>query len=538
MTVLHVDTRVETLRIVRHLDEGLVGDVYEVFDEELREPFALKVLKREFVDEMGFSDRFLRECQVISQLEGDAVNGLDLFGVTRWKHWLRYDYFEGFEVGDKTVRTLMDYLQVHPTGMDEEEVVFLTGQLLQALAQAHGIGLLHRNLKPSNVLLRRGEDDRLGVKIADFGLVRVVGEEVFRKLWQSGADESETSNLPENEEERNDEDSEAPTSAEETRLFRGPEERAGQEAEEAGDLYAVACMVHWALTGEPLPEDRDLRLPADLNSGWRTWLLQGTEPNPSERFADARDALSQLPQAGTSLRYAEMPFEREGQHVAGRSSPYREGVERSTDGAESNLRGANRTKQAFKPWRTFFLVIAGMIAVFYGMWQLYRNAYHSPFTIYKCDYAGFDDAYKLGFGFIEGGVEWAGWHQGERRSSSGQWTFSDDGHYRLRISLLRKRLPESDENSPAFRAVDVMFKKQNSLDDRAKEKRYKRWVDVLEYQPKMNRFLLVKRVLSDDEEYFPGRDKEGRIRLYDKEHEAVEPVEIHFIPFTPPDSTK
>ncbi len=539
MTVLNVDTRVETLRIVRHLEEGLLGDTYEVFDEELREPFALKVFRREFVDEMDFPDRFLRECQVISQLENDAVAGLDRFGVTKWKHWLRYEFFKGFEVDGTTVRTLMDYLRVHPTGLQEEEVVFLAGQLLQALSQAHGIGLIHRNLKPSNVLLRREEDnDRLEVRIADFGLIRVVGEERFRKLWQCDGDESETPDFAENEEKMSDENTTAPvpSPAEETRLFRSPEERAGQEAEEAGDLYAVACIVYWGLTGESFPKDRELSLSADLNPGWRAWLLHGTEANPTERFTDARDALSQLPRAGTSLRYAEMPFERAGQHFGERSSPYREGAERSTEGAEAHLGEAEQTRKTLKPWSLFVLGLAGVSLAFYGLWQLYRTTYHSPFMIYKCDHTGFDDAYKLEFGLFEGGVQWRGWFQGEMRSSSGQWRKDDEGHYHLRISLLRKRMPDNVESPRAFRAVDVLFKKQNSLDERAKEKRYKRWVDVLEYSSDLDRFVLIKRILRGNEEYFPGRDKEGRLKLYDQagfDNDMVDQVKIQFIPFIP-----
>ncbi|MFP6900712.1 MAG: serine/threonine-protein kinase, partial [Opitutales bacterium] len=442
MTFLNVDTRVDGLRIVCHLDDGLLGDTYEVFDEERRETFALKVMKRQFVEEVDFSDRFLRECQVIFQLEHDAVSGLEDFGVSKWRHWLKFQYFEGFEIEGIKIRTLLDYLRLHPTGLPEEEVVFLTRQLFQALEHAHGIGLLHRNLKPSNVMLRRGEDDRLDVWIADFGLVRLLGEELFQKLWQSGEEEATTPD-PANEAEVSEDDEPVEqelSSAEETKMFRGPEELAGHEGEESGDFYALACIAYWALTGEPFPEDRQLRLSADLNSGWRAWILRGTESNPSDRFTNVSEALSQLPSAGTSLRYAEMPFEREGRHLEDRVSPYREGTERSTDGGEKRLPAPRTIERSFKPLTKFLLLIAGICFAAFGFWLLYRNAYHSPFVIYKCDYSGFDDAYKLGFGFYEGEVQWRGWFDKEQRSASGQWKIGDDDFYHVRVSLIRKRL--------------------------------------------------------------------------------------------------
>ena len=535
MTVLNIDTRVGLFRIIRHIEGGLLADTYEVFDEEEKETFALKVLKRDFVEMTGFSDRFHRECQVISQLENDAVVSLDRFDIAKWKHWICYEYFEGFEMDGTTVRTLRDYLKVNPTGLEEEEAVFLVAQILQAVEQAHGIGLLHRNLKPSNIMLRRGEDDRLEVKIADFAMARIVGEETFSELWQAGEEEFREylASPEEGAEEIAEEQSAELGPAAETWMFRSPEERSGQEGEEASDLYAVAAIAYWSLFGEPFPEDREIRLSADLNSGWLAWLLRCTEENPTDRFADVGEALAQLPRPGTALRYAEMPFEREGHHAEGLASPYRESDERSTDGAEANLREAEQKKKAFKPWATLLIFLSVISLFSYGCWELYRTAFPSPFAIYKCD--GFDDYYTLKFGVFEGEVQWRGKFDGEIRSASGQWTKDDEGHFNVRISLLRRRLPENDSNSPAFRAVDAIFKKQTSLDERAKEKRYKRWIDVIDYDSDSNRFLLIKRLQAEGE-FFPGRDKEGRIKLFDPrafEQEGMERVQIYFNPFNP-----
>ena len=535
MTILNVDTRVENLRIVRLVDEGLLADTYEVFDEELKETFALKVVKRDFVDEMNFSDQFTRECQVISQLENDAVVGLDRFGVTKWKHWLCYEFFEGFEVEGTTVRTLQDYLQKNPKGLLEEEVVFIMGQLLQAVQQAHGIGLLHRNLKPSNVLLRKGEDDdRLEVKIADFGLTRLIGEERFRELWESGLKQVEELDASLNEEtnEGDDSDERIMSPATETALFRAPEELAGETGEETGDLYAIAMMAHWSLTGRPLRKvDNELHLSADLNPGWRAWILAGIDMDPDGSFRNAGEALSQLPRPGTSLRYAEMPFEREGHHVEGRSSPYREGKDRSTDGAENNLRETQQKPKIFRPWAIFFAVLAAIGLAFYGVKQLYLTAYHTPDEWYECD--RFIDQYNLKFGLFKGGVEWRGEYEGRKRNASGQWHLDDDGNYHLRIRFLKGTATEKKQDTPPLRAIDIMFQKEGTLDKRVLSARYKQWKDILSYDPDKDRFTLVKRIVPGKGDYFPGIDADDRVKLYDKQsfdNDEVDEVPIYFIP--------
>ena len=97
-------------------------------------------------------------------------------------------------------------------------------------------------------------------------------------------------------------------------------------------------------------------------------------------------------------------------------------------------------------------------------------------------------------------------------------------------------MPESEGTKKAFRAVDVVFKKQTPTDERAKDKRYKRWVDLLDYDPENDRFLLIKRVMPSKEEFFPGRDKAGRVRLFDQEgfdKEGIAREKIYFVPFDP-----
>jgi hypothetical protein len=337
----------------------------------------------------------------------------------------------------------------------------------------------------------------------------LVGEERFRELWDLSFPEEVNYTLLQSKPSEEDAEIQAFLPALETKLFRTPEERSGAEVEESGDLYAVACMAHWALTGEPLTENGKLRLSADLNPGWRTWLMRGTAENPNERFADAKDALKQLPRPGTSLRYAEMPFEREGQHRDDRTSPYLQGDERSTEGAESNLKGTDQVKPAWRSWAIFSAVSAVVCLSLFGLWQLYRTGYHSPSTIYKSTAS--DDYYKLKFGFYQGGVEWLGKPSSKRknqkglgsnRHGTGEWAINDDGHYVVRVKMRFQTLPDDDGETPKKdRALAAMAGKGN--DDL-----YITWQDVLSYDPEEDRFKLIKRI-QDEIEYFPGREEGG-----------------------------
>ncbi|MBT6850894.1 MAG: hypothetical protein HOA16_06815, partial [Opitutae bacterium] len=212
--MLSPGTRIGPARILRHLGENLFGDAYEVVGEAGKgkgDHFLVKVLPRELLEDPGFSDHFLRECQVVEQLDQDGIAALDSYGVTKWKHWLRYAWEPGLELAAATEATeetdgppefrraasLSEYMDARAEPLLEEEVLAILTSILLALRSAHAVGLMHGNLKPSNVLLGMTDAGSMDARLTEFSLSRLTGEEWFRARWKAAEDANPSEELPE-----------------------------------------------------------------------------------------------------------------------------------------------------------------------------------------------------------------------------------------------------------------------------------------------------------------------------------------------------
>ncbi len=308
--MLSIGTRIGPALILRHLREGLFGDAYEAEGETgsgKGERFIVKVLPRELVEGMGFSDHFLRECQVIEQLDQDGIAPLESYGVTKWKHWLRYAWepgFEGFppesdlDAGSeetpepRRVSSLEDYLNTRGEPLPPEETLTILTSVLNGLRGAHAAGLVHGNVKPSNVLLGMTDEGSMDARLTEFGLPRLTGEDWFRTRWQDAEDLEVGEELPE-----------AAAVVRTTFLHRPPEERGGGECEESGDLFAIGLMGRRMLTGCSPEEIRSTTADGELPMAWGEWLAKATAENPKERFRDAGRAIVALPGIGDVSRF-------------------------------------------------------------------------------------------------------------------------------------------------------------------------------------------------------------------------------------------
>ena len=179
-------------KIQKLLGRGGMGEVYEVEHQVLHRRYALKLLPPEFVSQPGALDRFRREAQVMANLDHPNIIKVDEFGETGGHYWLRMELAAGISEGSgfgvqdsgQRIVSLQDPADAHGGKVPQETLLAILKQVLTGLDYAHNHGAIHRDLKPSNILLfpqpTTNNQQRTTAKIADFGLVRLVGEEWVR----------------------------------------------------------------------------------------------------------------------------------------------------------------------------------------------------------------------------------------------------------------------------------------------------------------------------------------------------------------------
>lgn len=144
--------------IRRSLGSGGMGEIFEAYDTELQRTVAIKVLASKYVEDETMKQRFLREARMASQLNHPNIATIYEIGEAAGNPYIVMEYVEG--------ETLTDRLVDGPLGF---EAIFEIGrQTADALAEAHERGVVHRDIKSSNIMI----NDRGKVKVLDFGLAK------------------------------------------------------------------------------------------------------------------------------------------------------------------------------------------------------------------------------------------------------------------------------------------------------------------------------------------------------------------------------
>lgn len=154
--------------IIRRLGTGGMGQVYLAQHPRLPRRDALKILPRELTANDEFRQRFNREADLAASLYNEHIVGIHDRGEYNGQLWISMDYVEGTDAA-KLLRTS------YPSGMPKADVVAIISAVADALDYAHSRGLLHRDVKPANILLTDASAKRR-ILLADFGIARELGD--------------------------------------------------------------------------------------------------------------------------------------------------------------------------------------------------------------------------------------------------------------------------------------------------------------------------------------------------------------------------
>lgn len=207
-------------RVQRLLGSGGMGEVYLVQHPRLPRREALKVLRSDLSSDDSFRDRFVREADLAAGLRHPHIVGVHDRGEHDGHLWIAMDYIDGTDAAQLLA-------QKYPAGMPIELAIRIVSSVGSALDYAHKKGLLHRDVKPANIIVADLDSDEPDVYLADFGIARQLDD-------VSGIT---TTNMTVG-----------------TVAYAAPEQLMGEPMDGRADQYALAATTFHLLTGsKPFP---------------------------------------------------------------------------------------------------------------------------------------------------------------------------------------------------------------------------------------------------------------------------------------------
>jgi eukaryotic-like serine/threonine-protein kinase len=258
-------------RVIERLGSGGMADVYAAEDTQLGRRVALKLLYRRFAEDAEFVERFRREASSAAGLQHPNIVGVFDRGEWDGTYYIAMEYLSG--------HTLKQLVREHGA-MPPDLAVDITLQVLRAAKFAHKRGVVHRDIKPHNVIL----DEEGRAKVTDFGIARA-----------GASDMTETGSIMG------------------TAQYLSPEQAQGKPVSPRSDLYSIGVMLYELLTGRvPFDAESPVTIalkhvsedpvpPSQVNPAVSPALdavvLRALEKEPAHRFADADEFAAALLEA-------------------------------------------------------------------------------------------------------------------------------------------------------------------------------------------------------------------------------------------------
>lgn len=248
---------------------GGMANVYHCYDTIDAREVAIKILKDEFLDNEDFIRRFKNESKAIAVLNHPNIVRVYDVSFGDMIQYIVMEYIDGI--------TLKEYIDMQGV-LDWKETVHLTTQILKALQHAHENGIVHRDIKPHNIMLLRDGT----IKVTDFGIARF-SSNATRTMTEQAIGSVH---------------------------YIAPEQARGEKTDGKTDIYSVGVMMYEMLTGK-LPFDADsavsvalMQLQAkakrprevnpDIPEGLEEITVKAMQKNPDDRYHSAVEMLSDI----------------------------------------------------------------------------------------------------------------------------------------------------------------------------------------------------------------------------------------------------
>jgi serine/threonine-protein kinase len=269
----------ERYKLVSRLGAGGMADVFLAEDEQLGRKVALKLLYQRFAEDPGFVERFRREAQAAAGLQHPNVVSVYDRGAYDGTYYIAMEYLPG--------RSLKQLIR-QEAPLDPIRAIDLTLQILKAARFAHRRGVIHRDLKPHNVIV----DDSDNAKVTDFGIARA-----------GASDMTETGSIMG------------------TAQYLSPEQAQGHAVSAGSDLYSIGVVLYEMLTGR-VPFDAESAvtialkhvseapppmsvLNPDVPPELEQVVMWALNKNPVDRPANADQFITALEQARAAIQSGE-----------------------------------------------------------------------------------------------------------------------------------------------------------------------------------------------------------------------------------------
>ncbi len=239
-------------RVLAPIGQGGMADVYKGYQPTLDRYVALKILSPRFAADASFYERFQREATAIARLRHANIVQVYDFGTAEGLTYMVMEYVAGV-----TLKQRIRELRSHDQRMPYAEVLAVTGDVAAALDYAHAHSMVHRDVKPANILLRCHENPVLRpvsklnssepyAVLSDFGVVKMLEGVQFTATGM-------TMGTPD---------------------YMSPEQAGGEEITPASDIYALSVVVYEMLAGQ---------LPFSADTPLAVLLKHMSDPPPSLR---------------------------------------------------------------------------------------------------------------------------------------------------------------------------------------------------------------------------------------------------------------